>query len=1254
MGLAMRRAYEMYLEWLHSNRGGLMVGGVRHPVELLLLDDRSDADEAAWVTRRLITTSGIRLLLGPYSSSLSEAAAAVADELGAVMVAPVAGSPSVYAGRPRIFGTLSASSSFMVEPMAAVAATAACAEAPGRCSVASLQEDVGFLRGVCAEVPRLADLHSLRLGVQTTVPVNAGDADVAAAVASIVADGPDVVVGCVYESVCHMLLRAIEARDFEPHAIILTTCVTERLVREVGYTASAYTLGAVPWSKALQSTSTLAEGWTAASFSETYAEKFGEEPPYQAASAFSAVAALVSAISRAGSTEPSAVASVLASFDEPSIFGQLVFDGEGQSLNPVKAVQIQREPYPVLVAPLDVAERPLVFPRPTRRDLFCLDLNNETLGLFGFFVVDDDLVCQRCADGHLSRVSLLTRPDTSTPELRRACEACPAGRRLVKTGSEGVFCADCSAGTEAPNAGMQRCTPCQPGRFSQSQGGITCEECSPGKYQSAPSATQCIGCEFWHQGGNGSAFQEASGSVSCSPCPLGALCELDGEGRYSQFTSADGYYVIEVPVRAASDNISDGEAMIFRCPHNVKASYNLHGDEDNACLARQTCRPDPTTGEPASMGPLCGVCRPGYARADAAKICRHCPDTFVLLLLAGTTSVIIVVIVLIMVLSVRVRDALQPKHLRGIVLKQMINYFHMMAIIVSVSDMPQLAALNYWFSLMQVVFGVIPSEPASLAAACLFRRVAPGLGASRAATLLGIFMMPIFLLAVLCGFYLCKAICSFRGRPHPKRSALVTVLVITVFVIHPRVTRLCLQTFVCRYFDVPRLLEQTDILCESSEHIGWQVVGFFGFLICSCGVPIGLGLMLRTHSKANTLYEAETISMLGFLFNGFEETQYYTESWFMLRKALFQAVVLIPGLSATDPGTSAAVQNTSLLALSIACLALHMASEPFDNRGYCALDHIETAMLWAVVVTCLAQTWLYVSDGAWLFGEDQDVGWLNFRNTTCGAAVFFSHGLFWLRVLGALLRETRFASSCPLFFPDDGEITIRPGFLDTSQISQRARESLSIMLGEIAVMHLDGGKHFLFEKFVASLQATTIDAVRLREDKAANTSSYGYLTKLQTFRKSVRSIVSGQSPNGAASSIRRPQASGEWPDLRGLVGSKCTVEELQLATIRLRVSRLIDSYDRCDLDGFEGLSSKSVAEMHGQQQALHEDRVPAPNVVGVGAFDALDDDTVLAPDLGGLRETACFAACDATPAMPQGVERETSLPVPSSSDNGET
>ncbi|WP_321889458.1 ABC transporter substrate-binding protein [Paraburkholderia bannensis] len=104
-GRYMQDGYELFCKKLNAQ------GGVRgRQVKLTTYDDRSDPLGCAALYERLICEDEVDVLLGPYGSSLTEAAADVTEKYGKVMLAATAGVSSIWEkGRRFIFMVLAPS-----------------------------------------------------------------------------------------------------------------------------------------------------------------------------------------------------------------------------------------------------------------------------------------------------------------------------------------------------------------------------------------------------------------------------------------------------------------------------------------------------------------------------------------------------------------------------------------------------------------------------------------------------------------------------------------------------------------------------------------------------------------------------------------------------------------------------------------------------------------------------------------------------------------------------------------------------------------------------------------------------------------------------------------------------------------------------------------------------------------------------------------------------------------------------------------
>src|SRR5439155_25097360 len=78
-GSRLRDGYELAVE-LANQQGGVEVGGVRRPVKLILVDDKSDGPTDERAVEELVG-QGVDVMLGTFGSSLVEKGSAVSEKL---------------------------------------------------------------------------------------------------------------------------------------------------------------------------------------------------------------------------------------------------------------------------------------------------------------------------------------------------------------------------------------------------------------------------------------------------------------------------------------------------------------------------------------------------------------------------------------------------------------------------------------------------------------------------------------------------------------------------------------------------------------------------------------------------------------------------------------------------------------------------------------------------------------------------------------------------------------------------------------------------------------------------------------------------------------------------------------------------------------------------------------------------------------------------------------------------------------------
>lgn len=105
-----RSGYELWVKQINDD-GGIL----GRKVELVLYDDKSDADRVAAFYEKLITEDKVDLLLSPYGSTLTMEAARVSDKYGYVLLAASASSTAIWQqGFDSVFGVYSTADRYFI------------------------------------------------------------------------------------------------------------------------------------------------------------------------------------------------------------------------------------------------------------------------------------------------------------------------------------------------------------------------------------------------------------------------------------------------------------------------------------------------------------------------------------------------------------------------------------------------------------------------------------------------------------------------------------------------------------------------------------------------------------------------------------------------------------------------------------------------------------------------------------------------------------------------------------------------------------------------------------------------------------------------------------------------------------------------------------------------------------------------------------------------------------------------------------
>ena len=350
-----QNGYNMAVQRI-NDMGGVTVGGKSYKFDIIYYDDESDSGRAAQLAERLIKQDGVQYMLGPYSSGLTKAMAPVTEENQIPMVEANGASRSLFTkGYKYLFAVLSAANQYLE-----VAIDLAVEKNGGNpVNIAMAFEQDAFSQDVRIGVVEAAERTGSTIIIDDKLPKELND--MAATLAKVKATKPDVLVVSGHSKGALTAIRQISEMKVDIPMLAMTHCDASKLAKQHGKN-SEYALCAAQWHKTLSySDSFFGDGQQ---FDKDFNDMFGYAPPYQAAESTAAVLVMADALTRAGSLDKDAVRDALAATDMSTFYGQIKFSEAGNNIaKPMLLRQLIDGKYYV-VAPANVADTALVYPRP--------------------------------------------------------------------------------------------------------------------------------------------------------------------------------------------------------------------------------------------------------------------------------------------------------------------------------------------------------------------------------------------------------------------------------------------------------------------------------------------------------------------------------------------------------------------------------------------------------------------------------------------------------------------------------------------------------------------------------------------------------------------------------------------------------------------------------------------------------------------------------------------------------------------------
>ena len=296
-------------------RGGLL----GHKVRLILLDDKSDTQTSIKLYEKLITEDKVDLILGPYSSGITEAVTNVTERYKMPFVAYGASSSPIWEkGRRYIFNIVAVAEDYQKGAVHL-------AKQIGVKKAAIIGEDSLFPRQAGKGAKDWAKQLGIEIVVEENYPLK--QTDFTALLQKIKAAGAEAVFSNSYFADAAAQLRQMREQNmnFKLYCSTIGPALPN-VPEQLGATAE-YVIGFSQWEPLPK----ILKHPGMEEYIASYEKRFGEKPNYHAGGAYGALQVTEAAVRKAGSFDSEKLREALATIDVQTAFGRYKVDAKGMN-----------------------------------------------------------------------------------------------------------------------------------------------------------------------------------------------------------------------------------------------------------------------------------------------------------------------------------------------------------------------------------------------------------------------------------------------------------------------------------------------------------------------------------------------------------------------------------------------------------------------------------------------------------------------------------------------------------------------------------------------------------------------------------------------------------------------------------------------------------------------------------------------------------------------------------------------------------
>lgn len=312
LGAMNEKAYRLWER--DVNRHGGMLG---RQVSITMLDDRSDAALARNLYEQLITRDKVDLVLGPYSSDITDAVSNVTERHRFPLLASGASADSIWQQqRKYVFGVYVTSSKYSVGILELLVKA-------GIDRIAIVAADDSFSQSISLGATEWARRYELN--VVSSATFSKGTADIRNGIQAARDAGADAVIVAGHFDDAVNGRRALKEMGWVPKAYYATVGPAIQKFSDTLKADANYNYSTSQWEPTLPYPG-------AREFALSFQQEYGMEPSYHAASSYASGQILEAAIRKTKSLDREKLRQTLSSLDTITVMGRYGVDSDGRQI----------------------------------------------------------------------------------------------------------------------------------------------------------------------------------------------------------------------------------------------------------------------------------------------------------------------------------------------------------------------------------------------------------------------------------------------------------------------------------------------------------------------------------------------------------------------------------------------------------------------------------------------------------------------------------------------------------------------------------------------------------------------------------------------------------------------------------------------------------------------------------------------------------------------------------------------------------